>query len=233
MRESPQPGPGSSAEEGGPLRGVYTHSTDSSCRCSSAPGQGWQSWDASLLRHEGKHRGALEASTGDRQAWRRQGRVLGVDCPGRLAALPALQEPKLFTQAGTRANLQVQPNPHQSVWLFLLRGSGTSHRLCFSPCQHHTPETQTPQSPVLHPAPRVSGRGLGQYWFLPANFKDLQKGFISSPQERCSRHQEGQVFQGKDEEQGVLRGYSWPPESGAAGPPRQHTEESTGGALAS
>ena len=96
MPESSHPGPGSSGEEDGPLRGVYTHSADSSCRCSSAPEQGWQSWDVSLLRDEVKHRGVLQASTGDRQAWRRQGRALCEDCLGCLAALPGAPRAKAF-----------------------------------------------------------------------------------------------------------------------------------------
>ena len=131
---------------------LYPHSADSSSWCSSAPEQGWQSWDVSFLRDEGKHRGqAGLGKTG-------QGARCGLPgMPGSSSG--ALQEPKLFTQAGTGANLQVQPDPHQGVWLFLLRGSGTSHRLCFSPCQHHTPETQTESCPAASPKGFRKGTG--------------------------------------------------------------------------
>lgn len=177
---------------------LYPHSADSSSWCSSAPEQGWQSWDVSFLRDEGKHRGALEASTGDRQAWGRQGRALGADCLECLAALPGSSKSQSFL---LKLALEL-----------ICRYSLTHTRVCGCSCSEaqalhtgsasvlvSTTHLKPKQSPVLQPAPRVSGRGLGQYWVLPANFKDLQKGFISS-QECCSRHQEGRVFQGTDEE---------------------------------
>ena len=54
----------------------------------------------------------------------------------------------------------------------------------------------------MHPAPRFSGKGLGQYRVLPATFKALQKGFMCFPQDSSSRYQEGLLFQWKDSGRG-------------------------------